>query len=104
LKNFVQVFLETDMRAMNNPTRMSVIETATKKLIEKILHQCPKCGFPGFDVTKVVAGLPCKLCGFPTNRTWYYIYKCTKCHFKGKKFYLHGIEQEEPTFCDHCNP
>jgi hypothetical protein len=30
------IYAETDMRAMYNPTRMSVIETATKKLVNKI--------------------------------------------------------------------
>jgi hypothetical protein len=104
LKTFGQVFLETDMRAMNNPTRMAVIETVTKKLIENILHQCPNCGLPGFDVTEVVAGLTCKLCGFPTNSTWYYIYKCANCRFIEKKMYPHGINSEDPTYCDNCNP
>jgi hypothetical protein len=104
LKKFGQVFLETDMRAMNNPTRMDVIETTTKKLVEKILRQCPKCDLPGFDVAEVVTGLPCKLCGFPTNSIWYYIYKCAKCRFKEKEMYPHGIKLEEPKYCDNCNP
>jgi hypothetical protein len=104
LKTFGQVFLETDMRAMNNPTRMGVIEIATKKLIDKIHHQCPQCGLPGFDVTEVVTGLPCSLCGLPTNSTLYYIYKCDRCRFEEKKMYPYGIEQEEPTYCNYCNP
>jgi hypothetical protein len=104
LKRFGQVFLETDMRAMNNPTRLEVIEMVTKKLIEKILHQCPKCSLPGFDVTEVVAGLPCELCGFPTKGVRYYIYKCAQCHFAEKKMFPHGIKPEDPSYCDHCNP
>ncbi|MEO6686271.1 MAG: DUF6671 family protein, partial [Dyadobacter sp.] len=104
LKTFGQVFLETDMRAMNNPTRLAVIEIATKKLIDKILHQCPQCGLPGFDITEVVAGLTCNLCGMPTNSTLYYIYKCDRCRFEERKMYPHGIKQEEPTYCDYCNP
>jgi glycosyltransferase involved in cell wall biosynthesis len=36
LENSNSVYAETDMRAMYNPSRLQVIETATKKLIEKI--------------------------------------------------------------------
>lgn len=104
LERFGQVFLETDMRAMNNPTRMNVIGAATKKLIEKIFHQCPKCSLPGFDVFEVVAGLPCELCGFPTSSTWYYTYKCAHCYFVEKKMFPNGIKLEDPSYCDNCNP
>ncbi|MFD2146143.1 DUF6671 family protein [Mucilaginibacter antarcticus] len=69
---------------MNNPTRMEVIEIVTRKLVEKILYQCPKCDLPGFDVVEVVRGLPCNLCRYPTNSTLYYIYRCSKCNFEEK--------------------
>ncbi len=42
------VYIETDMRAMYNPTRMKVIKRATKKLAEKINTHCPFCQMPGF--------------------------------------------------------
>ena len=36
LSNYGTPYIETDMRAMHNPTRLKVIEKATKKLAEKI--------------------------------------------------------------------
>jgi hypothetical protein len=39
------------MRAMYNPSRMTVIQNATKKLVEKINSCCPHCNIPGFGIT-----------------------------------------------------
>jgi hypothetical protein len=36
INKYGSAYAETDMRALYNPTRMEVIETATKKLIKKI--------------------------------------------------------------------
>ena len=38
-----RMHVETDMRAMYNPTRMKVIEKATHNLLEKIKSTCPSC-------------------------------------------------------------
>ncbi|QYO65121.1 DUF6671 family protein [Leptolyngbya sp. 7M] len=43
-------WIETDMRAMYNPTRMQVIRQATENLIAKIKQFCPRCGRPGFEI------------------------------------------------------
>jgi predicted RNA-binding Zn-ribbon protein involved in translation (DUF1610 family) len=97
-------FAETDMRAHFNPTRMKVIEAATRKLIEKLQSACPKCGAPGFDVTSVNPGLPCELCGSPTRSSLSWIYTCQACGFTLEKFFPKGKETESATFCDICNP
>jgi hypothetical protein len=104
LSQYGQVFVETDMRAMHNPSRMRVIEAATQKLADKILSTCPQCHWPGFDVVDVRAGLPCSWCGSPTNSTLCYTYQCKKCNHTEEKLYPHGKQTEEPTFCDYCNP
>lgn len=101
---FNTVYAETDMRAMFNPTRMNVIENATYKLIEKIKSLCPKCSLPGFDVVTIKSGLPCKNCLFPTRSTFSHIYQCKKCSFEEEKLYPRGIQHEDPTYCDICNP
>jgi len=103
-QNTGSVYAETDMRAMNNPSRMKVIETATKKLIEKILSKCPSCYQPGFSVSSVQAGLPCESCGFPTKSTLAYNYTCEACKHSEKKLFPHGKKKEEPLYCDNCNP
>jgi hypothetical protein len=98
------VYVETDMRAMYNPTRMKVIEKATWQLIEKIKSLCPACQTPGFDIIDAVSGLPCELCKNPTRSTLYYLYQCKKCNHSSKKMFPRGITYEEPTYCDTCNP
>lgn len=104
IENFNSVYAETDMRAMNNPSRMTVIENAAKKLANKLNSCCPECTIPGFGVTDAKKGLECSLCGSPTNSTLSFIYSCQKCHFKKEEMYPHTKTTEEPMYCDYCNP
>lgn len=104
LVKYPKVYLETDMRAMYNPSRMKVIEQACIKLIEKTKQLCSNCNLPGFDVVEVIPGLPCDLCGCPTKSTLAYVYECQQCkHQEAKKFPL-GKKAEDPMYCDRCNP
>jgi len=104
LEKFNNVYAETDMRAMHNPSRMTVIKNATKKLVDKVNSCCPQCNIPGFGVTDAKKGLECSLCGSPTNSTLSFIYSCQKCHFKKEEMYPHKKTTEEPMYCDFCNP
>jgi hypothetical protein len=104
IKKSDSIYAETDMRAMYNPTRMSVIEIATKKLVHKINSCCPECNVPGFGVTDVKKGLACNLCGSPTNSTLSFIYSCKKCNFKKEELHPHQKTSEDPMYCDYCNP
>lgn len=103
-KNHSSIYVETDMRALFNPTRMKNIEQATLKLIEKINSKCPSCQTPGFDLTDAVAGLPCEWCNRPTASTLKYISSCKKCSYQKETLFPHGKEYESPEFCNHCNP
>ncbi|WP_296317791.1 DUF6671 family protein [Winogradskyella sp. UBA3174] len=98
------VFAETDMRALYNPSRMLVIEAATKKLVAKIQSFCPECKTPGFGVTDLKKGLPCDLCGLPTKSTLSLIYACQKCQHLNEDFYPNNKKVEDPMYCDFCNP
>jgi hypothetical protein len=104
LQKYPSIYVETDMRAMHNPSRMKVIEKACNKLIKKIAQVCPNCYAPGFDVVEVISGLPCSLCGCPTKSTLSYLYQCQKCSFKEEKKYPLGKTEEDPMYCDRCNP
>ncbi len=97
-------FVETDMRALYNPSRMKVIGQATKRLIEKIASCCPQCDCPGFSITKADPGLPCQLCGSPTRSTLYHLYQCQRCQFEKKEVFPNGKQTEDPMYCDICNP
>lgn len=103
-KNNKSFYLETDMRAMHNPSRQKVIAEACEKLIEKLKSSCPNCHHPGFDVKEVISGLPCMNCSYPTRSTLSYSYHCTKCGFSQEKKYPHGKTLEDPMYCDLCNP
>ena len=104
IEKFGIAYAETDMRALYNPTRMEVIETTAKKLVEKIKSQCPVCHTSGFGITEVKNGLPCSLCGFPTRSALSFIYECKKCGFIKEEKYPHNKTKEDPMYCDICNP
>jgi hypothetical protein len=104
ISNYGKCFIETDMRAMYNPTRLKVIEKSTKKLADKINSLCPACNTPGFGITEVTQGLPCQLCNFPTKGILSYSYSCQKCSFSQEEKYPQGKKTEDPMWCDLCNP
>lgn len=104
MNKYGSLFIETDMRAMNNPTRMSVIAHAAQKLAELMVSNCPNCRTPGFDVGEIVPGLPCSLCNAPTKSTLKKVYICKKCNYIKDVYYPNKKQNEEPMYCDWCNP
>jgi hypothetical protein len=104
IDKFGTAYIETDMRAMFNPTRMKVIKNAVKKLSKKVNTPCPVCNMPGFGITDAKEGLPCEICNYPTRSTISYIYSCQKCNYKKEEKYPKGKQAENPMYCDHCNP
>lgn len=104
VKLYGSVYVETDMRAMYNPSRMRVIKKAAIKLAKKINSFCPDCNTPGFGITDKKEGLPCELCRFPTRSTLSHIYSCHKCSYSKEEKYPNKKYCEDPTYCDICNP
>ncbi|NDC78436.1 MAG: hypothetical protein EBZ67_11265 [Chitinophagia bacterium] len=104
LERHGSVHVETDMRAMYNPTRMGVIEKAGRKLLERCLSPCPACGRPGFGVREVRIGLPCTDCGTPTRGVLARILGCDGCGHQREEIHPDGITGEDPGHCDVCNP
>lgn len=97
------VFVEVDLRAHANPTRMDVIRRAAEDLSRQLLSPCPACGLPGFRVVERVPGLPCGGCGAPTRDTRADVHGCVKCPHRETR------ERDAPAYadpgrCDHCNP
>jgi hypothetical protein len=104
LNRFGEAFVETDMRAHMNPTRMEAIRMATDQLVKQIESRCPECEWPGFGISETVTGLPCQLCGSPTRAPLKNIYSCKKCGFENSIFFPSGQRTESPLYCDYCNP
>ena len=98
------VYLTTDMRAMYNPTRMQVIEKATRKLVEKATNLCPACTTPGYSATSYHTGLPCRICSSPTRSVLSVVYTCSKCNHTHTIMHPKGKTSEDPMYCDWCNP
>ena len=98
------VYVETDMRAYVNPSRMKVIETTAQKLCDKILSLCPICQWPGFSISDYKTGLPCSECEYPTRSVLSVMYKCNHCHHTREELYPKGKKVEDPQYCDQCNP
>ena len=104
LADYGSLFIETDMRAMNNPTRISVIAQAAEKLADLMNSLCPHCQTPGFDVGSVVPGLLCMECKLPTESALKYVYICKKCGYEQDSYYPNKQSFEDPRFCNWCNP
>ncbi|MFC7372454.1 DUF6671 family protein [Fictibacillus iocasae] len=96
--------IETDMRAMFNPTRMKYIEAATQNLIDKIYSLCSKCSYPGFEVVERKKGLLCRECGLKTPLIIADVYRCKKCGHCEEKLYPKGKTFADPVNCLFCNP
>lgn len=95
-------FVETDMRAHRNPTRMRAIRRATIDLIRRCRSLCPQCGWPGFAVTERIAGLPCDWCAQPTQLARAEVMSCGGCGWRDERAV--AATKAEPTYCDFCNP
>ncbi len=97
-----KVFIETDMRAFANPTRMLTIRRAAAALVQKLHSRCPACAAPGFANSGVIRGLPCEDCGQPTEQARADIIACVRCTHqilvnRDRQFAAAGN-------CDYCNP
>ena len=103
-KEFDDLSVETDMRAMNNPTRMKIIKKACENLIQDIKSCCPHCGIPGFQVKESESGLPCSLCGSPTRSILKIFKRCMQCNHSVEIKFPKGQQHEDPMYCDYCNP
>jgi hypothetical protein len=98
-----RVFLEVDLRAHANPTRMDNIRLAAEDLAKKLLSTCPACGAPGFWVVERIAGLPCSDCGAPTRETRAEVHGCVQCAHRETRECT-DRRHADPGRCDYCNP
>lgn len=99
-----KVWVETDMRAQFNPSRMEVIGELAAKMAERLATHCPKCSTPGWGKVRVEKGLECSWCGSETELVKSEIYGCTKCDYEETTGRMDGLEKAEPGNCSYCNP
>lgn len=97
-----RAFLETDVRAHMNPTRMEMIGQAAQDLACRLCTLCPTCDAPGFQLAERVPGLPCEDCGTPTREARAEIHRCVRCGYQ-----VTVVRPEKAASagrCDFCNP
>lgn len=99
-----EVWLETDMRALYNPTRMGIIAQATAQLMATLARPCPQCQYPGFALVRELPGLPCSLCGSPTLLTQTQVYQCHHCQHQHHQPRADQPGSADPAHCPYCNP
>ncbi|QWD85658.1 hypothetical protein AOC19_01920 [Polynucleobacter asymbioticus] len=97
------VYVENDLRAFANPTRMEAIRQATIDLAKKINSLCPACQTPGYWIKDIQRGLPCNACGMPTKQEIAKIWGCLKCDHQNSEG-MKVIQFANPSLCSHCNP
>jgi hypothetical protein len=98
-----RAFVETDMRAHRNPTRMAAIGRATEDLIQRFLSTCPACLRPGFVVTERIPGVPCAWCAAPTEVIRTEISACVGCGHRTERPAT-DMATADPGQCGRCNP
>jgi sulfur carrier protein ThiS len=104
LVNKIEVKLETDMRAIFNPTRMKVINAVAIKLANRVANLCIKCKTPGFGKESFSGFLQCSICQAPTLIKKYREEACIMCDYSIKHLIDTDIEFADPKYCNFCNP
>jgi hypothetical protein len=99
-----RAWIETDMRAHFNPTRMESIRTLARRLAERLATPCPSCTAPGWGRVGTTTGLPCEDCGMPTGRVLFERYGCLACGHEGSLPRSDGLTHSSTTHCPACNP
>ncbi len=98
------IFVETDMRAMRNPTRMEVIKALANKMANRLLTSCEQCETPGFGFSRIVSGMPCSNCGNATRQALHEIHSCISCKHEKTISLIDSKGFADPQICEYCNP
>ena len=99
-----KIWVETDMRAHMNPTRMSVIAELARDLATRLKENCPSCYNPGWRKIGLEKGLRCENCGLETQMAKHEIFGCVKCEYEEVKERADCIKYADPGQCQYCNP
>lgn len=99
-----KVQIETDMRAMHNPQRMTVIGQVAKRLIRRLQTDCRACAMPGFGEVHPMGNLPCANCQSPSPYPAFEQLRCVHCEYSEQQPRADGRTTVDPINCPLCNP
>ena len=96
------VWLEADMRAHLNPTRLAAVAAATADLVRRLQARCPVCQYPDW-IPRIRDGRPCAWCRRPTLEGWIEEHSCEFCGHRIEQCIEPG-RKGDPGHCTYCNP
>lgn len=97
------VVIESDLRAMNSPSRQKNIEQVANLLAIRVSQLCPKCQMPGWGQVGYEKGLQCLECGLRNkNAIRQEKLGCAKCDYLELGQVI--ANRLDPAQCDFCNP
>ena len=99
-----ELWVETDLRAHCNPTRMRAIESAARAFADELATPCQRCGAEHFRVARMLPGLPCAGCGEPTDLARALERRCDSCGEIAEAPRPDGLCSADPAQCGACNP
>lgn len=99
-----KIWVETDMRAQFNPSRMAAIGELADKLAQRLATSCPSCNTPGWGRIEAEKGLHCEYCDQPTEMIAHEIYGCVLCDHTEQLPRADGLKVASQTHCAWCNP
>lgn len=99
-----KIWVETDMRAQFNPSRMSVIGELATRFAERLATNCPKCSTPGWGKIREKKGLACEWCDSETDLIKLEFFGCTKCNYEEINERPDHLKKADPSSCQYCNP
>ena len=97
-------WLETDMRAYCNPTRMASIRRLAFQLVRRINTSCPACTAPRWGLVRTIGGLPCSSCGSATELLAFEEFGCIRCTYTEQRPRQDLLLAADPGHCPYCNP
>ena len=97
-------WVEPDMRAHQNPTRMASIRRLSFLLARRLATLCPACSAPGWGQTGTVKGLPCEYCHAPTEMVRPKVFSCVSCGHREDRPRVDGLARASQQNCPECNP
>ena len=98
-----KVWVETELRAHLNPTRMKHIEKLGHQLIDRLISLCPQCKAPGCGQAQLTPELTCKTCGSNAGKMGAEIIRCSQCEYFEKKSHV-SPNHTDAWLCPNCNP
>jgi len=96
-----ELWLETDMRAHRNPSRMAMIAQAGQALAQRLHERCPRCEARGWAPVGLISGARCDCCGHATSAARAQRLQCAVCRHEEEK----PLRETVPAArCELCKP